>query len=53
VADPLPTATVTVDGLVYEIEDGGDLQRSTAVASLPLVRYEPVAKGGYRFRESA
>jgi hypothetical protein len=51
VADPLPTGRVTVDELVYEIEDDEEISRSAAIAVLSLVRFESMDKGSYHFRE--
>lgn len=49
VADPLPADTLTIDGLVYEIEDGEGLYRGRDLATFSVVRYEVIAKGTYRF----
>ena len=37
--------------LGYEIEDDEEIDRSPAIAVLPLVRREQINKGAYRFRE--
>ena len=52
VATPQPTMTVTIDGELWEVEDGEPgIALTAGVAVLPLVRWERAEVGSYRFGE--